>query len=238
MSNVFIAEMTGSMCLLTIGFSSVAATLLDVSWGKGPGWLTQGLAWGTGLAIGLLAATALGSQGHINPAITIAFVAAGMFPISEAPIYIAGQLTGGLASGIIVWLLYLPHWKATEDQSLKLACFAMSPAIRNMPANLLAEGLSFFIFVFGIFVILKTVYPIGIVPGSLLTGLWLAAAFCATGGQIACGYAIDLGTRIAHQILPISGKGSSDWGYAWVPVIGPAMGAVAAAIVSRVLHLV
>lgn len=238
MPHVFFAEMVGSMFLLTIGFSSIAVDLLDRSWGKGAGWLMQGLAWGLGLALGILAAISLGSQGHVNPMVTIAFVAAGIFPLADAPVYFAGQLTGGFLSGVFVWLLYLPHWAATDDKNLKLACFAMGPAIRKPFANLLAEGLSFFIFVVGIFVILKSVFPLGFVPGCFATGIWLTAAFCATGGQVACGYGIDLGTRIAHQLLPIDGKGSSDWSYAWVPIVGPALGAIAAALVSRALGLV
>lgn len=235
---VFFAEMVGSLFLLTIGFSSIAVDLLNKSWGKGSGWLMQGFAWGTGLAVGLLAAIALGSQGHINPMVTLAFIVAGTFPLADAPLYLAGQLTGGLLAGVLVWLLYLPHWSATPDPSHKLACFAMGPAIRKPMANLLAEGVSFFLFVVGIFVILKTVFPLGFVPGCFATGLWLSAAFCATGGQIGCGYGIDLGTRIAHQLLPIAGKGPSDWAYAWVPLAGPALGAIAAALVSRALSLV
>lgn len=235
---IFFAEMIGSMFLLTIGFSSIAVDVLHMSWGKGSGWLMQGFAWGVGLAMGLLAAIALGSQGHVNPMVTIAFIVAGIFPLADAPIYFAGQIAGGLLSGVLVWLLYLPHWAATEDQQLKLACFAMGPAVRKPLANLLAEGLSFFIFVVGIFVILKTVFPLGFVPGCLATGLWLSAAFCATGGQIGCGYGIDLFTRLAHQLLPIAGKGPSDWRYAWVPLLGPALGAIAAALVSRAVGFI
>jgi len=238
MEKIFIAEMVGSMFLLTIGFASVAVDLLDKSWGKGAGWLMQGMAWGVGLALGLITASALGSQGNVNPAITVAFVAAGLLPIADAPIYFAGQLAGGIASGVLVWLLYLPHWAATEDREKKLACFAMAPAIRDLPKNLLAEALSFFIFVVGVFAIGKTIFPLSPIAGAFATGLWLAAAFCSTGGQIACGYGIDLGTRLAHQLLPIAGKGGSDWSYAWVTVLGPVLGAVAAARVAHMLGLV
>lgn len=234
----FFAEMIGSMVLLTMGFSSHAADLLNKSWGKGGGWLMMGLNWGVGLGVGLITAITLGSQGHINPMVTLGFVVAGIFPAADAPLYVAAQLTGGVLAGALVWLLYLPHWADTEDKDVKLACFAMAPAIRKRPANVLSEMLSFFIFVFGIFVILKTVFPLGIVPGCLLTGIWLTAAICGTGGQTAAGYGIDVGTRMAHQILPIAGKRDSDWGYAWVTILGPAIGAVAAALVSRALGLV
>lgn len=235
---VFVAELIGSMFLLVIGFGAQAAGLLDGSRGRGGGWLMTGLSWGIGLGFGLVAAISLGSQGHVNPMITLAFAAAGLFPVADVPVYIAAQLAGGLLSGVAVWLLYLPHWRATADGDVKLACFAMAPGIRERRANLLSEALSFFVFGVGIFVILAEVFPLGIVPGSLATGLWLTAAICATGGQTGAGYGIDLGTRVAHQLLPVAGKRDSDWGYAWVPVLGPAIGAVGAALVARALGLV
>jgi glycerol uptake facilitator protein len=235
---IFLAEMIGSMFLVTMGFSSHAATLLNGSWGKGSGWLMTGLSWGIGLAVGLLAATTLGSQGHVNPMVTLAFIAAGMFPAAEAPLYLAAQITGGILSGVVVWLLYLPLWRATDDKNAKLACFAMAPAIRMPGANLLSEALSFFIFVVGIFLLVKAVFPLGVVPGALVTGIWLTAAICGTGGQSGAGYGIDLGPRIAHQLLPIAGKRDSDWSYAWVPVLGPALGGMAAAVAARALGLV
>jgi glycerol uptake facilitator protein len=234
----FLAEMIGSMFLVTLGFSSQAANLLNRSWGKDGGWLMMGLNWGIGLAVGLLAAITLGSQGHVNPMITLAFIAAGIFPASEAPLYFAAQITGGILSGVLIWLLYLPLWRVTDDKDAKLACFAMAPAIRMPPANFLAEALSFFIFVVGIFLIVKVVFPLGVVPGCLVTGIWLTAAICGTGGQTGAGYGIDLGPRIAHQLLPVAGKRDSDWSYAWVPVLGPAIGGIAAALASRALGLV
>jgi glycerol uptake facilitator protein len=234
----FFAEMVGSMFLVTMGFSSHAANLLNKSWGKGSGWLMMGLNWGIGLAVGLIAAISLGSQGHVNPMITLAFIVAGMFPASDAPLYFAAQITGGFLSGVLIWLLYLPLWRATDDKDAKLACFAMAPAIQMPSANFLSEALSFFIFVVGIFLIVKAVFPLGVVPGSLVTGLWLTAAICGTGGQTGAGYGIDLGPRIAHQLLPVAGKRDSDWSYAWVPVLGPATGGTAAALASRALGLV
>src|SRR5690606_34822102 len=141
-------------------------------------------------------------------------------------------------SGVLIWLLYLPHWGATEDKDVKLGCFAMIPAIDKPLANFVSEALSFFIFIVGIFVILRSVFPLGFVPGCLVTGIWLTAAIAGTGGQTAAGYGIDIGPRIAHQILPIAGKRDSDWRYAWVPIVGPAVGGVAAALVSRILGLV
>lgn len=229
----FFAELVGSMFLLVFGFASIASSQLSKSYGLlGGGWLMSGLCWGIGLALGILAATSLGSQGHVNPAITAAFVAAGILPASEAPVYVAGQLTGGVLAGVVVWLLYLPHWAATEDKTTKLTCFAMVPAIRSIPSNFLCEFLSFLIFVIGIFVIGKVIFPVSMTAGALATGLWLTAVICATGGQTGCGYGIDLGTRIAHQILPIAGKRDSDWTYSWVPVVGPVIGGVVAALLA------
>ncbi len=236
--SIFLAEMIGSMFLLVFGFGAGASSRLQHSLGKGGGFLMEGLSWGIGLALGIMAASALGSQGHVNPAVTIAMVTAGILPAAEAPTYFMGQIAGGILSGIIVWLLYLPHWSATEDKDVKLSCFAMVPAIRNLPANFIAELLSFFIFIVGVFVIGKVVFPVSAIACAFVTGLWLTAAICATGGQIGCGYGIDLGTRIAHQILPISGKRDSDWVYALVPVVGPAIGGFAAALAALQLGLV
>jgi len=236
--NVFLAELVGSMFLLVFGFGSIASSHLAKSYGRDGGWYMSGLGWGIGLALGILAASALGSQGHVNPAITVAFVAAGVLPLAESPTYFAGQLAGGVLSAVVVWLLYLPHWKATENKDVKLSCFAMVPAIRNAPANFMSEFLSFLIFVVGIFVIGQALFPVSLAAGAFATGLWLTACIYATGGQTACGYGIDLGTRIAHQILPIAGKRDSDWSYAWVPVAGPVTAAVLAAIVSGSLGFV
>lgn len=238
MINVFLAEMIGSMFLLVFGFAAIASDYLNKSHGNGSGWLMQSLSWGIGLSLGLFAATTIGSQGHVNPAVTLAFITAGILPATEAGPYLAGQVTGGMFAGLIVWLLYLPHWAATEDKDAKLACFAMSPGIRNIPANFVAEFLSFFIFAFGIFLISKVVFPVSVIAGTFATGLWLSAAIMATGGQTGCGYAIDLGTRIAHQMLPIAGKRDSDWGYAWVNLLAPGLAAVAAAFAATHLGLV
>jgi len=235
---IVVAEMVGSMILITFGFASIAATTLTQSYGRGSAWIAQGACWGLGLAIGLLAAISLGSGGHINPAVTVAFVAAGFLPMAEAPAYFAGQLMGGFVSGVLIWCLYLPHWSKTEDPVVKLACFGTVPAIRSIFANLAAETISFTFFVFGIFVILAAVPVENLVGIAFATGALLTAAYCATGGQTTCGYSVDLGTRLAHQVLPISGKGSSDWAYGWVPVLGPVLGGLIAAFFAGLLGLV
>ncbi|MEO1199299.1 MAG: MIP/aquaporin family protein [Pseudomonadota bacterium] len=235
---VFIAELVGSMFLLVFGFGGIASAQLNKSYGRDGGWLMSGLCWGIGLGLGILAAATIGSQGHVNPAITVAFIVGGLLPLGEALPYFAGQIVGGILSGLFVWLLYLPHWQATEDKDVKLTCFAMVPAIRNTPQNFVSEFLSFFIFVVGVFAIGAAIFPISPVASALATGLWLTACICATGGQTACGYGIDLGTRIAHQILPIADKRDSDWGYAWVPVAAPVVAAFVAAVLSRSLGFV
>lgn len=235
---IIAAEAVGSMILITFGFASIAATTLMQSYGKSSVWVVQGLCWGVGLAIGLMAAIGLGSGGHINPAVTVAFVAAGFLPVAEAPVYFAGQLIGGFLSGVMIWSLYLPHWSKTEDPTVKLACFATVPAIRSMVANLVSEIVSFAFFVFGIFVIVAMVPMENVVGMAFATGALLTVAYCATGGQTTCGYSIDLGTRIAHQVLPIAGKGSSDWAYAWVPILGPVLGGLIATFLAGFLGLV
>jgi glycerol uptake facilitator protein len=232
-----LAEMIGSTILLTMGFGSVATDLLEKSYGKKGGWLMGATGWGIGLGMAIITAITLGSQGHVNPAVTIGLASAGLFAWTDVPYYITAQVTGGILAGIIVWLVYLPHWEATEDAETKRACFAMIPAIRAPAANVTSEAIAMFVFMFGIFVIIKKVFPISDIAGSLLTGAWLWAVLVAFGGQTALGLSIDFGTRIAHAILPISGKGPSDWSYAWVPVLGPFVGAAAAGYLSIMLGM-
>jgi glycerol uptake facilitator protein len=190
--------------------------------------------------VGVFTAQAFGSAGaHINPAVTIGLIAAGVPDIlPNIHWYIIGQFVGAFLGGVLVWLMYLPHWAETSDKGLKLAVFCTGPAIRNTGANLISEIIGTFALVIGVAAIFQIMTPVtGIsVAGGL--GPFLVAALVwgiglSLGGPT--GYAInparDLGPRVAHAALPIAGKGDSDWGYSWIPVVGPIIGGIVAAVV-------
>jgi glycerol uptake facilitator protein len=180
------------------------------------------------------------SGGHLNPAVTIGLAAIGAFAWSQVPGYIAAQMIGAFIGAVLVWLMYLPHWKVTADPGSKLAVFATGPAIRNTGANFVGEVIGTAVLVFGILAIagnaqtlskpgdvdLSFVFSRGLMP--LLVGVLVLGIGLSLGGPT--GYAInparDLGPRLAHAVLPIHGKGSSDWGYAWIPVIAPIVGGI------------
>jgi glycerol uptake facilitator protein len=178
------------------------------------------------------------SGAHLNPAVTIALATTGAFDWAKVPMYIAAQIAGGFLGGVIVWVAYLPHWKVTPDPTSKLAVFSTVPAIRQPLANLGSEIIGGFALVLSLLAVLS---PGNFVPGSdlakgfgpLLVGAIVMAIGLSLGGPT--GYAInparDLGPRIAHAVLPIAGKGSSDWAYAWIPIVGPTIGGVLGALV-------
>ena len=197
--------------------------------------------WGLGVTMGCYIAGRI-TGAHLNPAVTLALATIGTFPWAKVPGYIVAQIAGGFLGGILVWLQYLPHWEATPDPAAKLAVFSTIPAIRRPSANLVAEIIGGFMLVLAL---LAVISPGNFVPGSelskgfgpLLVGVIVAAIGLSLGGPT--GYAInparDLGPRIAHAVLPIAGKGSSDWGYAWIPIVGPTIGGILGALL---YHLV
>jgi glycerol uptake facilitator protein len=175
----------------------------------------------------------------LNPAVTIAFAAAGIndFAWSKVPLYVGGQMIGGFLGGIVVWLAYLPHWGITEDKAAVRGVFCTAPAIRKPGANLLTEIIGTFVLLVGVLAIpsVKNLDPkLGWSQGlgPLLVGFLVWSIGLSLGGPT--GYAInparDLGPRIAHAVLPIPGKTDSDWGYSWVPVLGPIIGGVVGAL--------
>jgi glycerol uptake facilitator protein len=190
---------------------------------------------------GVLVALVIGSDAHINPAITIgASIASGNW--SNAPMYIGAQMLGAFLGAVLAWLHYLPHWEPTEDSAAKRSCFCTSPAIRHTPSNLLSEVIGTFVLVFVASVIFSDRWdPAGLPPGfgPLLVGFLVWAIGLSLGGST--GYAInparDLGPRIAHAILPIPGKGDSGWDYAPIPIIGPVIGAVLGGLAVYAAHL-
>ena len=223
-------ELLGTMILIILGDGVVAAAILRKTKAEGTGWLLINIGWGLAVAIPALIFGAV-SGAHFNPALTIALAAIGKFAWAEVPVYIAGQMIGAFLGAVIVWLHYLPHWAETEDKATKLGVFCTAPALRNTPANFISEVIGTFILVFGIL----GLGAVAMAPGlnTLCVGLLIVVIGNSLGATT--GYAInparDLGPRIAHAVLPIAGKGGSDWGYAWLPVVAPIVGGVLGALV-------
>jgi len=228
---VFTAEAIGTMLLILLGDGVVAGVLLSKSKAEKSGWIVITTGWALAVAIGVYAVGRI-SGAHINPAVTLGLAAVGKLAWAEVPHYILGQFLGAFLGAVLVWLTYLAHWSGTEDSSLKLAVFSTAPAIRRMPANFMTETIGTFVLVFGVLAVGANKAPndTGLTP--LLVGFLVWAIGLSLGGPT--GYAInparDLAPRIAHAILPIAGKGGSDWGYAWVPVFGPIVGGVIGAV--------
>jgi glycerol uptake facilitator protein len=222
-------EFMGTLVLVLLGDGVVANVLLKRSKAEGAGWMVIASGWAFAVMAGVFTAVACGSSdAHINPAVTLGFaLETGQFA-KFAP-YLIAQMAGAFVGAILVWLHFLPHWKETESKDFKLLCFCTVPAIRNFIANLISEVIATFVLVFVVAAIFsKAVAGSGLVPG---LGAYLVAALVwgiglSLGGPT--GYAInparDLGPRLAHAILPIANKGSSDWGYAIVPIVGPLIG--------------
>jgi glycerol uptake facilitator protein len=230
-------EFLGTLVLLLFGDGVVANVLLAKSKGQNSGWIVISAGWGLAVFCGILTSLAVGGVAHLNPAVTIA-AAVGSGDYSNVVPFIAAQVAGGIAAGVIVWLVYLPHWGETEDKGLKLAVFCTGPAIRNIPLNALTEFLvTIVLIVVGFSIGSKGVAATGLAPGlsPYFWGMFIWAIGLSLGGPT--GYAInparDLGPRIAHAILPIAGKGGSDWGYAAIPVIAPLAGGVVGALLVK-----
>lgn len=235
-----LAELIGTALLVVLGDGVVATVLLKESKGHGSGWIVITAGWGLAVFVAVFAVGRV-SGAHLNPAVTIAMALAGNFPWESAPAYIIAQMLGGMTGAVIVWLAYFPHWKVTEDPAAKRAVFCTAPAIRSAPSNLLCEIIGTFVLLFGIFCLKGAtghpqggaVYSIDLgALGALPVGLLVWAIGLSLGGPT--GYAInparDLGPRIVHGLLPIAGKGDSDWSYAWIPVAGPLIGGSLAAL--------
>lgn len=240
MTSPFLGEFLGTMILVLLGDGVVAGVLLKRSKAEGSGWMVITAGWAFAVMAGVFVSMACGSSdAHLNPAVTMGFAVRDLSFVKLAP-YLAAQLLGGIAGATLVWLHYLPHWKETSDAPNKLACFCTGPAIRSFSANLFSEIVGTFVLVLVVGAIFSkrvaaTGPAAGLGPylvGSLVWGIGLSL-----GGTT--GYAInparDLGPRIAHAILPIAGKGDSDWGYAPIPVIGPLLGGALAGLLLRIL---
>jgi len=245
MMNPYIAEVVGTALLILFGNGVVCNVVLSRTKGHGAGWLTIAAGWALGVFIGAFCA-AEASGAHLNPAVTLAFVVAGKFESSMALGYIVAQFLGAGIGATLVFLFYRSHFDATEDANAKLACFSTAPEIRSMPQALICETIGTFALLLPILLMaspsLLLAGPSEEQPtlglgalGPLPVGLLVLAIGVSLGGTT--GYAInparDLGPRVVHFLLPIRGKRDSDWEYAWVPVVGPLLGASLAAILYR-----
>jgi len=230
----FFGELIGTMTLILLGNGVVAGVSLKGSYAENGGWIVITTAWGLAVICAVIVALAVGSNAHLNPAVTIG-VAIATGDWSFAPAYIAAQLLGALLGAVLVWLHYFPLWRQTDNPAGKRACFCTSPAVRHVPSNALSEIIGTFVLVFVAAAISSdNLSPNGLAPGfgPFLVGLLVWGIGLSLGGVT--GYAInparDLGPRIAHTLLPIAGKGSSGWDYAAIPIVGPIIGAVLAGL--------
>ncbi|HYT74447.1 MAG TPA: MIP/aquaporin family protein [Vicinamibacterales bacterium] len=239
---IYLAEAVGTMMLVLLGDGVVANVVLERTKGQNSGWIVIATGWGIAVAMAVYAVGRI-SGAHLNPAVTIALATIGSFPWAQVPGYIAAQVIGAALGAILVWLTYLPHWRVTADPGAKLAVFCTGPAIRSTGANIISEMIGTVALLFGILAIaanaqtlskpgdvdLSFVFSRGLQP--LLVGVLVFGIGLSLGGPT--GYAInparDLGPRLAHALLPIPGKGSSDWSYAWIPVVAPIAGGIVGA---------
>ncbi|MGG4265664.1 MIP/aquaporin family protein [Peribacillus simplex] len=232
----FWGEVVGTMILILFGAGIGAGTSLKGSYSKDAGWIVITISWGLAVTMGVFAVGSV-SGAHLNPAVTVALAINGDFPWADVPGYIMAQMIGAIIGATLVFLHYLPHWKATEDPGAKLGVFSTSPAIPHTFSNLLSEMIGTFILVLGLLFIGAGEFTEGLNPFAV--GLLIVVIGMSLGGTT--GYAInparDLGPRIAHFLLPIPGKGKSNWGYAWIPVVGPIVGGALGAVFYKALFL-
>ncbi|MDF2499451.1 MAG: major intrinsic protein [Anaerosporomusa subterranea] len=237
MTTPYLGEFLGVATLIIFGDGVVAATLLKKSKAEGAGWVNIIIGWMVGVAAGVYVATACGApQADINPAVTLAKLLNGVYAGSEAILIMIAQVAGGFVGGCLTYLFYRGHWEITEDQGAKLGVFCTGPAIRNYTQNLICEIIATIMLVFVIFAMFSK--PVGgmapgVGPFMVAVLVWgLGASLGGTTGY-AMNPARDLGPRIAHAVCPIPGKGSSDWAYSWVPVVGPMVGGAIAFMMAK-----
>ena len=237
------AEVLGTLLLVLLGGGVCANTSLDKSYAKGAGWVV--ITWGWGLAV-FAGVTVAGpySGAHLNPAVTVGLAVAGELPAVKVLPYIAAQMVGAMLGATAVWLYFYPHYQSTDDPGVKLATFCTSPAMANVPSNFFSEMTGTFVLVLAVLsfhdpiIHTSTMGDVPVGPGSLgalpVALLVVGIGMCLGGTT---GYAInparDLGPRIMHSVLPIPGKGGSNWSYAWIPVAGPVAGGCMAALLAR-----
>jgi glycerol uptake facilitator protein len=232
----FLAEFIGTAILLLLGDGVVANVVLSSTKGHNGGWIVITFGWAMAVFAAVFCVAAY-SGAHLNPAVTIALAAAGNFAWAEVPFYIAAQMLGAACGAGLVWVMYRDHFAATSDAGAKLAVFCTGPAIRNRVSNLVSEIVGTFVLVFGVLYMVPPEMGLGPLD-ALPVGLLVLAIGLSLGGTT--GYAInparDLGPRIMHALLPVAGKGSAEWDYAWIPVVGPVLGGLLAAGAYLLFH--
>jgi glycerol uptake facilitator protein len=227
----FLAEFIGTTMMMIIGNGVVANVVLPKTKGNNGGLISIVLGWTLAVFVGVYI-SASSSGAHLNPAVTIAFATAGKFNWALVPMYLLAQILGSMLGAFLVWMVYKDHFNACENAADQLACFSTGPSIRKLPQNFIVETLATFIFITGIFYLKPAGSEIGSFS-ALPVALLVAGIGFGIGGPT--GWAInparDLGPRIMHFVLPIKGKGPSDWAYAAIPVFGPIVGGILAAII-------
>lgn len=224
----YLAEFFGTLLLILLGDGVVAAVSLKNTKSENAGYMMVSVAWGLAVMIAVYAVGRI-SGAHLNPAVTIAMTIAGGFPAEQIPGYVLAQFSGAFTGAVLVYFHYLPHWAVTNDPARKLGIFCTTPAIRSAGSNLFSEVLATMVLILGLLFIGANKFSEGLNP--IAVGALITTIGFTMGGTT--GFAInparDLGPRIAHAILPIPGKGTSDWSYSWIPVVGPVIGCVAGA---------
>lgn len=242
----FTAEILGTMLLILLGNGVVGNVVLQKTKGHGSGWIVITFGWGMGVFVAVFTMGQF-SGAHINPAVTVGLAAAGLFDWALAPVYIAGQMIGAAIGATLVYLHYIQHFGATDSANAKLAVFCTAPEVRNYKHNFISEVIGTFVLVFAVIYLAPPEFSsekindvemgLGAI-GALPVGLLVFAIGLSLGGTT--GYAInparDLAPRIMHALLPVPGKRDSDWGYSWVPVLGPIAGALVAALIHFLFH--
>ncbi|QCX34677.1 aquaporin family protein [Caloramator sp. E03] len=232
--STFIAELIGTLLLVLLGDGVVANVVLGKSKAQNSGWMVITTGWAFAVVIPVYVVGRI-SGAHLNPAVTIGLASVGKFPWADVPTYIAAQFIGAFLGAVLLFIHFRPHFKATDDKGLKLAAFSTGPAVRDTLSNLLSEIIGTFVLVFGILAITSNEIAAGFAPFAIGVLVW--AIGLSLGGTT--GYAInparDLAPRIAHAILPIPEKGDSNWGYAWIPVVGPIIGGILGAMLFTIL---
>lgn len=233
----FWGELMGTLVLILLGDGVVANVLLKNSKGENSGWIVITAGWGFAVMLGIFVAKAFGSSdAHLNPAVTLAFAVSNQ-DYSTLLLYWLAQMIGAFLGAVLVWLQYLPHWAVTTEPSTKLAVFATGPAVRNRTGNFISEFIATAVLILGVSSI-SGAGELAIGLGPYLVGLLVWSIGLSLGGTT--GYAMsparDLAPRIAHALLPIPGKGPSDWDYAWIPVVASLLGGVAGSLLFMAFH--